>query len=102
MKHYLIKSSGEVNDKFSVGENSLESLQKAVGGYIEYAPYNMPNTKVIVNEEGLLSNLPINLIATGIAGRLIVGDVVVETTNPQVQKYIKEGGKVVSDIKLKE
>jgi len=90
MKHYLLKSSGEVNDKFSVGENSLESLQKAVGGYIEYAPYHMPNTKVIVNEEGMLNNLPTNIIATGIAGRHLVGDVVVETSNKEVQKYIKD------------
>jgi hypothetical protein len=41
-------------------EGTLESLQKAVGGYIEAVyPYDDP-VAIIVNEEGKLNGLPMN------------------------------------------
>jgi hypothetical protein len=53
----------------------LEALQKAVGGYIEYV--RLPNgAALVVNEEGLLQELPINVLACVLSGRTIVGDVV--------------------------
>lgn len=41
-------------------ENSLESLQKAVGGYIQVVPYHVAGTVLICNEEGKIEGLPLN------------------------------------------
>ena len=65
----LIKSDGNVTDNFTA--DTLKEKQDAVGGYIEIV---YPNA--IVNEEGLLKNLPYNAKASEIAGRHIVGDVI--------------------------
>lgn len=91
MKTYLIKSEGGVMFDYDLkikGEDSLTKMQKAVGGYIEYVPTPFKNTKVIANEEGLLEKLDSNVIATAICQRVIVGDVIVQTSNPNVQDYI--------------
>jgi hypothetical protein len=53
----------------------LKELQKAVGGYIELV--YLGNDKIlVVNEEGLLENLPLNRKASTLARRPIVGNVV--------------------------
>ena len=41
-------------------ENTLEALQKQVGGHIETVSF-MKNTCIICNEEGLLIGLPVNV-----------------------------------------
>ena len=41
-------------------KNTLEALQKQVGGYIETVSF-MKNTCIICNEEGLLIGLPVNV-----------------------------------------
>lgn len=38
----------------------LEEMQKFVGGYVEMVPTTIPHRVLIVNEEGLLENLPNN------------------------------------------
>ena len=99
MKNYYVKSDGGVMFDYDVtenGENSLVKLQKAVGGYIEYAPTPYQDTKVIANEEGLLEKLPANLIASAICQRVIVGDVVVQTSNPSVQNYIMKCSGIIA------
>lgn len=55
-------------------DNTLESMQKLVDGYIElYSPFNhlgiLPGIIVVCNEEGVLSNLPRNRL--GIRGQFI-------------------------------
>lgn len=57
---------------------TLEEMQEIVGGYIEIVPC-VDSTKILViNEEGKLENLPINVEATRIADisiwDCIVGD----------------------------
>jgi hypothetical protein len=52
---------------------TLSDMQKAVGGYIE--PVDVDDFTVMVNEEGLLIDLPLNLIASALSGRQLVGDV---------------------------
>jgi uncharacterized protein DUF3846 len=42
----------------------LAQLQKFVGGYIEMVPSNVPHRALVVNEEGLLKELPHNVKAT--------------------------------------
>jgi|TARA_R110000824_G_scaffold252429_1_gene441207 hypothetical protein len=61
------------------GENdyTLEQLQEAVGGNIE--PVRVPESDyvtMLVNEEGLLHDLPLNQLASMIARKGIVGTVV--------------------------
>ena len=72
----IIKASGEfVAIEPKNGKNfSLEELQSIVGGYIEIV-YLSDGSLMVVNEEGLLKELPYNLVASGIAGFYIVGDV---------------------------
>ena len=92
MKTYYIKSDGGVMFDYDLTDNQdgarLTKLQKAVGGYIEYVATPFQDTKVIANEEGLLHKLPPNIIATGICQKVIVGDVIGETSNPSVMEYI--------------
>jgi len=54
----------------------LEEMQSIVGGYIEVL-YLSDGRLMVVNEEGLLRKLPFNPIATTMASRIIVGDVLV-------------------------
>jgi len=54
----------------------LKEMQKFVGGYIEII--HLPKNKImVVNEEGLLKKLPLNITAANIAERQIVGNVIV-------------------------
>lgn len=72
----VIRTNGVVQE---IGrEPTLEKLQEVVDGYIESVPIPGSDTGVlIVNEEGLLRGLGVNEMASLIAGRPIVGDVVV-------------------------
>lgn len=62
---------------FRVGEaeieNTLEALQKAVGGYIETLTLIPGKAVMIVNEEGRLLGLTLNPAASALAGVRIVG-----------------------------
>ena len=81
----VIHTSGYLE---SIVIESLEDMQKAVGGLIEAYPmqYAMlaeplaPHTgkfEVYINEEGLLDRLPLNLPASLSMGILVHGDVLV-------------------------
>ena len=53
---------------------SLEELQGIVGGYIQIV--ECPDDMImVVNEEGLFLNLPVNPVASLFARQYIVGDV---------------------------
>lgn len=61
---------------------TLEEMQEAVGGYIEMVPLSTAQIStsdegqvyMIVNEEGLIMNLPYNPYASMIAGQQVVGN----------------------------
>lgn len=53
----------------------LKELQDYVGGYIEIV--HLGTQLMIVNEEGLIRDLPTNYRASEIAGQMIAGDVVI-------------------------
>jgi hypothetical protein len=56
---------------------SLEQAQAIVGGYVEMiVPPHNPHIQILVNEEGLLMRLPVNMEASRLAGRMIVGKAV--------------------------
>lgn len=56
----LIKEPGKPPVVEPLFDNTLESFQKAVGGYIE-TYYLAPGVTVICNEEGKLRELPYNV-----------------------------------------
>ena len=67
----LSKRAGEPPRSVNI-ENSLENLQKHVGGYIETVTI-AEDAVIICNEEGLLLDLPYNCT---ICGRPFVGDII--------------------------
>ena len=70
---------------------SLESLQAAVGGYIEpIVQHRFPNVTVFANEEGLLKNLPPNTAATIIFEYPLVGNVVMVADADEMAKDLEE------------
>lgn len=76
---YKILTDGSVIDIDLSDRGSrvdLELAQEVVEGYIEPVRIN-DETLMIVNEEGLLKDLPINISASVIASRKIVGNVLV-------------------------
>ena len=74
----IIKADGTIEITEPVKKPSLEKMQRIVGGYIEAVRgirYKEHTVTMVVNEEGLIHNLPFNTEASAIAGRTIVGDV---------------------------
>jgi len=69
----LIKTNGEIVRDVDI--SSLQKKQDLVGGYIEYCPVDK-HSFMYVDEEGLLKNKDVNLKASGIAGQMVVGDVI--------------------------
>ena len=57
-------------------EPTLEEAQRVVGGYVEMVYLN-GGDQLLVNEEGVIKNLPQNPSATAIAGKPIVGNAIV-------------------------
>ena len=78
----LIKVDGTSE---TLNDLSLESMQKAVGGYIELVRSHQSEYDFICDEEGKLKGYPINAKATHIAHEdkapslndVLVGDVIV-------------------------
>lgn len=60
-------------------EPELKVLQEAVGGFIQLLGFDNLGDRLtmVMNEEGRVFSLPPNEIASELAGRLIVGDVLV-------------------------
>ena len=79
----IIRTSGLVEWVEFPEDDSLSTLQKAVGGWVECVPISS-TLEMWVNEEGLLVGLPYNSIATYLYNhewkspdQIIVGDVIV-------------------------
>lgn len=75
----LLKTDGTAKELS--GPLGLEQLQELVGGYIEivFARVARKPAQFVVDEEGLLKDRPYNERASYLAGRPLVGDVVVLT-----------------------
>ena len=72
-----LKYNGDQEDIELDNDNLLKALQEAVDGYIEIV--RIPgdsNMILVVNEDGLLKQLPVNAIASAIARQPIVGNAV--------------------------
>lgn len=87
----VIKTSGEITSQDVTEKPTLETLQKSVGGLIEFigsfSTYNGKPCIAICNEEGKLHKLPFNSKATlawdeatgGTYADILVGDVLILT-----------------------
>lgn len=75
----LLKTDGTIVKDIDI--TTLKKQQDFVGGYIEYVYLENHNSIMIVNEEGLLQNLPFNAEASIIANRAIVGNVILAKRN---------------------
>ena len=80
----LIKTSGEVIDNYD--SSGLSNKQQAVGGLIEYVITDLEMT-FIVNEEGVMNGLEPNRVATGMAGVLLFGDVLMLSKKEMEEDY---------------
>lgn len=81
MRHVILWVGGGIQvilDK----EPTLEYMQGIVNGYIE-AVWLPENAVMWVNEEGLLKGLPINTLASALAERVIVGNVVITSVTEE-------------------
>lgn len=58
-------------------ENTLQSFKDIVAGYIECVTLSPGKVEMIVNEEGLLLDLPNNPVASFITGQYIAGNAVI-------------------------
>ncbi len=71
MKALLIKQTGEVQ-LIDLVDNSLESMQKQVGGYIQML-HMAETTHAYVNEDGIALGLSPNPVATKLCRDLDIG-----------------------------
>lgn len=74
----LFKVGAETSTTFnpSNGEAfTLEELQKAVGGYVQFAPQTIPGVIIVCDEEGRMKGKEINKLASFVSNQLLVGDV---------------------------
>ena len=68
----ILRADGSIEQ---LENRKLKTLQKAVGGYIEPV-YTKQDRLMYVNEEGLIIGLPLNVRASDLVDRQIVGDAV--------------------------
>jgi hypothetical protein len=74
----LIKTDGECLSYKPEGETyTLDELQQAVGGLIDFYPYNSRKYDIIIDDEGLLKNKELNLLAYVLFGVQAVGDILI-------------------------
>jgi len=79
-KSFIVKTSGIIEPVEPANGNdfSLEELKKAIGGgYIEVV-FIPPDRMMVIDEEGKLKGMPVNVVASRMyAADSIVGDVLV-------------------------
>lgn len=79
MRTMHISARGGVQDLILEEDTQLEQMQQAVGGNIE--PYRDPtedrDIHFWVNEDGIGLGLPVNMVASILAGHQLRGDVVI-------------------------
>lgn len=82
---YLIETTSTDFENYD-GKIELEDLQEAVGGLIEVV--HLQSSIMIVNEEGLILELPFNPMASNIANMPIVGDAVLLTAE-SIEEFMR-------------
>lgn len=76
--HIYRNDDGDVNVDVTHFDISLASIQKLVGGYFENVKIpGLPTCHAYVDEDGLRKHLPVNPVASALAGRTIVGPMLI-------------------------
>ena len=82
---------------------TLEQLQTAVGGLIEYAHHelNERNTEIIVNEEGLIMGLLPNVraIVASCIQQMLVGDAVLQVPKTHAPAHLRAMGEITAFVR---
>ncbi|WP_061018323.1 DUF3846 domain-containing protein [Microbacterium sp. CCH5-D1] len=94
-KGLLITTAGELA---IAAFAELEDYQRAVGGYIETVSLD-DRHDLIANEEGLIQRLPMNLLASTIAKRPLVGDVVIVGFDDASGDFVDVDDSIVDSIR---
>jgi hypothetical protein len=77
MAELLRIDAGRDRVEFSGTDNEiLAAMQEAVGGFIEVIRLQ-DGSYMVFNEEGQMRQLALNALASGLAGRPVVGDAIV-------------------------
>jgi len=75
--YYKIKTTETNLPKISFHSMPINRMKKYIDGDLEFMHFN--NFSIVADEAGKLKNLPVNPIASKLAGFKIVGDVLVLT-----------------------
>ncbi len=94
-KGLLITTAGELA---IAAFAELEDYQRAVGGYIETVSLD-DRHDIVANEEGLSHGLPLNLLASRIAKRPLLGDVVIIGANNATGDFVDIDDTLVDSIR---
>jgi hypothetical protein len=95
VKGLLITTAGEI----AIGAFAdLADYQRAVGGYITTVDIDERHN-MIANDEGLIQQLPFNLLASAIARRPLVGNVVIVGSDNAAGKFVDVDEHLVDGIR---
>lgn len=94
-KGLLITTAGELA---IAAFAELEDYQRAVGGYIETVTLD-DRHDLIANEEGLIHRLPLNILASAIAQRPLVGDVVIVGADNTTGDFVDVDDTIVDRVR---
>lgn len=103
MKTMLITTHGRVSDLILDEDTQLIQMQHAVGGSIEryQDPSEDRNIHFWVNEDGIIKNLPLNMVASILAGTRLVGDVVITSmSGTHLRELPKDYWREVAFLKM--
>lgn len=83
MKHYLViirQTLPFAIDAFEMNgrELELDDFYKVINGFIEVIPIpSMPDLKLVIDDCGIMKNLPLNIFATELANHTLLFDALV-------------------------
>jgi len=82
----------DMTEQYAPEGFTFQDAQKVVGGLVEVVrlPVEGEDEVMLVNEEGLLQGLPLNLTASMMSGGPIVGNVVVLTGKAAIDQVLGE------------
>ena len=105
MRTMLITTHGRVSELDLEEDTQLVQMQHAVGGSIEryQDPTEDRQVHFWVNEDGIIKNLPLNMVASILAGHRLHGDVVITSMSPSgvhLRELPKEYWREVAFLKM--
>lgn len=82
----IVRVSGEVDHLQNI--LTFEEVRKEVGGFVEVVGIGRPQVhSILCNEDGKPLRLPVNVAASTLCGRVLVGNVVVIESQEEAQSF---------------